>query len=51
MYKAVEKFTNKSLQSQIFWYIYYFINGKKIINDMPKYSLWKDNFAEYNNDV
>jgi hypothetical protein len=51
MYKAVEKFTNKSLQSQIFWYIYYFIDGKKIINNMPIYSLWKDNFAQYNNDI
>jgi len=51
MYRAVEKLTNKSLQSQIFWYMHYFNDGIKITNNMPIYSLWKYNFAVYNNDI
>jgi len=47
MYKVAESITNKSLQSQIFIYIHYFIKHKAENINYSKYNFWKNNFAEY----
>jgi hypothetical protein len=47
MYKVSESITNKSLQSQIFVYIHYFIKHKPENKNYSLYSFWKNNFNEY----
>jgi hypothetical protein len=47
MYKVAESITNKSLQSQIFVYIHYFIKHKPENINYSLYNFWKNNFKEY----
>ena len=47
MYKVAESITNKSLQSQIFVYIHYFIKHKPENKNYSLYNFWKNNFDEY----
>jgi hypothetical protein len=47
MYKVAESIINKSLQSQIFVYIHYFIKHKPENINYSVYNFWKNNFAEY----
>lgn len=47
MYKVSESITNKSLQSQIFVYIHYFIKDKPENKNYSLYNFWKNNFEEY----
>jgi hypothetical protein len=47
MYNVAESIISKSLQSQIFTYMHYFIKDKTDYTNYSLYNFWKNNFNEY----